>query len=651
MSYHSQRLDFRNAVARIFAPPPQLGVDEWAEQYRFLSQESSALPGKFDLSRTPHCELPLQMLSPNHPAKRVLLPWSSQIAKTTIAENFLGYIMHQDPGPCLVVQPNVEPMGKAFSTDRLAPMIRDTPVLTGLVQDSDKRNSGNTIGRKTFPGGYVAIAGANSPAGLASRPIRYLINDELNRWEATKEGNSLLLARKRLARFPNSKELTVSSRTFDGVGIDGEVFGAMDEDGERGAGADQIYYWSLACLNCGEYQYPEFKHFKFTDNDPDTVEYECASCGHRHTQEDEDAIKQTGAYVLDKDDGVEVVALFANTFGALLCRWRDSVDAFLKAKGDPDKLQVVVNTDFNETWKDVQGEGLDGHYLLDQRETYPAEVPERAVVLTFGADVQADRIECEVVGWDALEESWSIDYEIFDGDTSSVDNEVWQEFKAFLKGQYQHEAGRKIGLTAGVIDAGFMPSVVHAFVKELRRRYVWAGIGRSGKRPIIETKEQRQKRLRRSRSKRRKSEIIGVDEAKMVLYSRLKLKPSDTPQPGFCHFPIDSAYDAEHFDQLTAERLVRKLLSGQTTLSWQLGYVGQRNEALDCRVYAHAALRLLEPNFARYQKRLLPLEEPPESTEQPPLLPGRQAGKTRASKRSARRRSRAGQHGGYVTQW
>ncbi len=635
MSYQKQTQLFRGGVAKLFKPPPDLTVAEWSSEYRYLSNESSALAGRYDLSRTPHCELPMTLLSPKNRCKRVLLPWSSQIAKTTVAENFIGYIMHQDPAPILVVQPNVEPMGKAFSTDRLAPMIRDTPALTDLVKDSDKRNSGNTIGRKTFPGGFIAIAGANSPAGLASRPIRYLVCDELNRWESTKEGNSLLLARKRLARFPNSKELTVSSRTYDGIGIDAEVFGAIDDDGERGDGADQIYYWSLACLKCGEYQYPEFKHLKFENRDVETITYECESCGNLHGLDQEEEIKRTGKYILKHDEGVEIVALFANTLGALICEWRESVQAFLSAQGDPDKLQVVVNTDFNETWKDLEGDGIQGNELYERRETYADEVPEGAKVLTFGADIQADRIECEVVGWSEDEESWSIDYQIFDGDTSSTKNHVWDDFKEYLTTEFEGK-DRKLTLSAGVIDAGYLPSVVHSFVKSLTRRYVWAGIGRAGKRSIVESKELRQLRLRKSRSKKKKSEIIGTDEAKTVLYSRLKLKQNESGiTPGYCHFPINPKYDPEHFEQLTAERVVRKLIQGQTTLKWVLNHAGQRNEPLDCRVYSHAALRLMSPKWSRLQGAI---KETPEAAIVKPIT---RRGSPLRKKRTS----------GFVTSW
>ena len=442
-----------------------------------------------------------------------------------------------------------------------------------------------------------------------------------------------MLARKRTSRFHNRKELTVSSRTYDGIGIDAEVFGAIDDDGERGEGADQIYYWSLACLKCGEFQYPEFKHFKFEDNNPSTVEYECGFCGHRHTRADELRVKESGDYILDRDEGVDVVACFANAWAVKMADWAEIVDEFLQAKGDPAKLQVVVNTSFNEVWHDQAGEGIQGNIVYERRETYPAEVPKQVKVLTFGADIQADRIECEIVGWDESEESWSVDYEIFDGDPNF--NEVWSEFGEYLDTEFSHESGGAIKISAGVIDAGYLPSRANEFIRKRRSRFIWSGIGRAGKRPLVEPRVERQKRLRRSRSKKKKHEIIGIDEGKSILYGRLRLKPCPDPVAGYCHFPINDKYDPEHFEQLTAERVVRKMLAGQVSRQWKLKSAGTRNEALDCRVYAHAALRLYEPKWGRLKL----------SEKKPETKPDQPKSTTRKPRRPARRR------GGYVKAW
>lgn len=106
------------------------------------------------------------MLSATPHVHEVVLKSSSQVGKTEVILNVLGYNIDYNPAPILVLQPTVE-MGQTFSKDRLAPMIRDTVVLRKKM-DAKSRFSGNTIMQKTFPGGHVTIVGANSPAGLAS---------------------------------------------------------------------------------------------------------------------------------------------------------------------------------------------------------------------------------------------------------------------------------------------------------------------------------------------------------------------------------------------------------------------------------------------------------------------------------------------------
>ena len=108
---------------------------------------------------------------------RVVVAKGSQVGYTECLGNIIGFHIDQDPAPILMVQPTVE-MAEAWSKDRLAPMIRDTPCLTDRVQSPLTRDSGNTLRQKVFTGGRLAIVGANSPAGLASRPVRIVVADE-----------------------------------------------------------------------------------------------------------------------------------------------------------------------------------------------------------------------------------------------------------------------------------------------------------------------------------------------------------------------------------------------------------------------------------------------------------------------------------------
>ena len=179
-------------------PPPKLTVSQWADRYRQLSAEASAEPGRWHTSRAEYQRGIMDAIC-DPLVEMVVCMKSAQVGWTEIVNNVVGYHIDQDPAPTLVVQPTVE-MGEAWSKDRLAPMLRDSPALRGKVGDAKSRKSGQTLRQKTFPGGHLTIAGANSPASLASRPIRVVLFDEVDRYPASagREGDPVTLGRKRI---------------------------------------------------------------------------------------------------------------------------------------------------------------------------------------------------------------------------------------------------------------------------------------------------------------------------------------------------------------------------------------------------------------------------------------------------------------------
>lgn len=185
-------------------PPPELTLSQWADRYRMLSAESSAEPGRWHTDKAPYQREIMDAIGDAH-IRRVVIMCAAQLGKTELLLNILGYFMAYAPAPILVMQPTLD-MGQTFSKDRLAPMIRDTPVLRGLV-DVKSRYAGNTILKKNFPGGHITIVGANSATGLASRPIKVLLADEVDRYpgSAGTEGDPLSLAQKRQTTFWDKK--------------------------------------------------------------------------------------------------------------------------------------------------------------------------------------------------------------------------------------------------------------------------------------------------------------------------------------------------------------------------------------------------------------------------------------------------------------
>jgi phage terminase large subunit GpA-like protein len=248
--------------------PPKLTIDEWADRFRMLSPESSAEPGRWRTSRTPYMREPMREIT-NPEVETVVIQSSSQVGKTELCLNVTGFFVHQDPAPILLIEPTLD-IAEAYSKDRLAPMIRETPVLSDLIKESRSRDSGNTILHKQFPGGHITLAGSNSPSGLASRPIRILICDEIDRYapSAGAEGNPVVLASKRTTTFWNRKKLFVSSPTIKDLSAIEACFLASDQR-----------YYRVPCWACKKKAKLEWSHVHWENRDPRTALYVCRNCG------------------------------------------------------------------------------------------------------------------------------------------------------------------------------------------------------------------------------------------------------------------------------------------------------------------------------------------------------------------------------------
>ena len=259
----------------------------------------------------------------------------------------------------------------------------------------------------------------------------------------------------------------------------------------------------------------------------------------------------------------------------------DAVEEFLAARKDPMRLKTFVNTFLGETWED-QGEGVDDYAVSKRKEDYEP-VPEDVVLITAGVDVQDDRLEVEVVGWGAGEESWQIDYKVIYGDPSSP--RIWSQLDEVILAKYEHPSGEDLIIRATCIDSGgHHTRAVYNYAKTRAGHRVFAikGVGGEGK-PIVG---------RPSKNNVGKVPLypVGVDTAKELHYARLKI---DEAGPGYCHFR--SERDDEYFKQLTAEKMVMKYHKGYAKRTWIK--TRTRNEALDVRVYAIAAFSILNVNM------------------------------------------------------
>ena len=577
----AQKKKLRNALEKALRetmkPPPKLTISEWADQYRQLSSESSAEAGRWSTSRAEYQRGMMDAVS-DKSIETVVLMTAAQIGKTELVNNVVGFHIAQDPAPLLVVQPTLE-MAQTWSKDRLAPAIRDTPALSEKIKNPRSRDSGNTTLHKVFPGGHVTACGANSPSSLASRPCRVILCDEVDRYpiSAGTEGDPVALAKKRSATFWNRKLILVSTPTDKGSS---RIEAAYAE-------SDQRKYF-VPCPDCDESQVLQWANVRWKDNDPNTVEYICEHCGScwgdaKRFQAIRYGKWEATAVGDGKTAGFHLSALYS-PWTALA----DVVRDFLSAKKDPMRLKAWINTTLGETYEE-DGERIDEYDLFDRKEDYGHMLPEKAVVLVAGVDVQDDRLACEIVAYGSGEESWSIYYEEIYGDPSG--SEIWQDLDFVLSQTFEHPNYGDMIIRSTCIDSGgHYTQQVYNYVKHRsgKRIYAIKGMGGEGK-PIIG---------RPSKNNIGKINLfpVGTDTAKELLFARLKINEQG---PGYCHFPLDRG--EEYFRMLTAEKRVIRYFKGRARREWVK--TRQRNEALDCRVYAMAALQVMGINIEAVQKR------------------------------------------------
>lgn len=620
-----------DAFARGLTPPPRISVDQWADTYRYLAPEAGSTSGRWSTATVEIGRGPMQAVT--EPGVHIITGMvATQLLKTAFLENVLGYFAHLDPCPILLLQPK-EAAAEQFSKERISPMIRVTPVLRDLIGTAKTRNADETLLFKSFPGGFLALAGAGSPDNLARRPIRVLLADEVDKYPVTREGDPISLAEERTATFGvNWLSIRVCSPTVES---ESRIEASYLESDQRRA--------SVACPHCGHRQFLSFfKHVQWQKNEagehlPKTAAICCEDCGaqwsegerlralqtirwhqtrpftccgHRHVPLDDyqrawrdDKTEAAVDLIWDwwasdrhavyrakcPDCGSWGVDNSHAGFqaGKLYSPWQkdrpsDIAAKWLKAQGDEDKKQAWWNTQEGLPYRAHSGKELKLEALAARGEVWPAEVPDGVAVITVGVDTQDYRVEIEVVGWGRNEESWSLDYHVIEGDFN--DPKTQSLLDAYLKRIWRRADGRGFEVMATCIDSGgHKTQSVYNFAKERLGRRVWAIKGesaRSGERnPVWPAKRPT------SRTKKTfRPVIVGVNAAKDTIRGRLHL---EEPGAGYMHFPADR--DINYFAQLTAERSVLKEAAGKKYRVWELP-AGKANEAIDCRVYAYAAL-------------------------------------------------------------
>lgn len=587
------------AALQALAPPPELTPSQWAEEAVRIPV-GAAISGPIRFENAPYQREPLDM-TVNPECHRVTLKWGAQVGKTQLALCAQAYKIVHDPVNQIMMQASEGDLQKWLNT-KFNPLVDATPALQERIAKPRGRKGVNNTKMKSYPGGDLIFAWSGSPKTMRGISAPFIVCDETDGYDRTAEGHPVSLlwqrARSFLRHMPDQVcLLEISTPTFKGT---------SHIDASYEAGDQRTFH--VGCPHCGEAQTIEWSNVKWDKASdgthlPETAHYECRANGCVWDDDDRvEAIKNAeslGHGWKAKEPFRGHASYHLSELYSCFVGLKDVVQSFLdkKAMGD---LQTFVNVSLGEAWEE-DAQKLDVDHLIARAQPLPDKIPMGVGLQTCGVDMQEDRLELERVGWGLGEESWSLDHQVFWGDP--LKPEVWDQLFEYVDQVWEHESGARMKVSATCVDTGGSGGLTQAAYEQLRgkqRRNIFAIKGGAGwDKPVASAPK-------KSRSGKRGRPVtlftLGVNDAKLTVMRRFL---QEKPGAGYCNLPLDR--DPEWFTQLTAERLVTRFVRGFPIREWKK--TRDRNEALDCRVYAYAALKILDPNIAIRLKRLKPEDE------------------------------------------
>ena len=590
---------FHEIFSKALAPIPRITVSKWADKYRMLPQ-GSALPGHWRTDQVPYQKEVMDAFT-DPCIHDVAAMWAAQGGKSEIMNNVIGRFAHLDPCPIMMIQPTLTD-GEDYSKRRISPMIRATQVLKEIFADPKTRDSGNTILGKFFPGGSLNISGANSPSSLASKPIRILLCDEIDRYpdSAGGEGDPISLAEKRTTTYWNRLVAKFSTPTSKGASrIEDEyALGTQEEWQHQCPNCKEFHLLSHINMKCDYTQKIDKKKVKHVH--VKSVAWVCPDCGFSFSEQT--MKQQPQKYVAQNPEARQEgrCSFHVNGFTFPWIGWKKIMTEWLEAQEDPELEKVVFNTRFGLPYE-MGGVFKSERIFLDRRESYGAELPEGAMVLTAAVDTQDNRLEYEICGWGMGEERYGILKGIILGVPDT--KEPWEKLDEILDREYKFKNGRRLKVIRTFIDSGghYTDEVYkYCFMHRFQQRYAVKGSSIPGE-PLL---------AKLSKKQMLNSSIplifIGTDTGKEAIMSRLSI---DVKGPKYMHFPLDSkeevynrGYDEIYFRGLISEKKVARKKAGRIIFGWENIAKDKRNEPLDLAVYNLANIRSCQIDWEQLQE-------------------------------------------------
>lgn len=570
--------DFMKKLLREYiSPPKDMTVSEWADKYRILPEGTSSEPGKWKTTRTPYLKEILNCLSSKDTIFIIIMS-CNQVGKGEVINNGIGYFMDSDPSPMMMVQPTVQ-AAERYSKRKLVPMFRACKILKQKMEGFQQ-----SVTEKTFGGGFLMLVGANSPTGLASNTVRVALLDEVDRYApgAGTEGDQIALAIKRTDNFTQSRKIVITSTP-----------------GEEESSKINRWYksstqevWSIPCPSCGEYTNPTIEDF-----DPKELLVACKKCGCLHSEHEWKAMQKDGKYIARNPGNNKKRGFHLNAFSSPWVTWDIIADEYLEAKKDPLEMMVFMNTRMGLPWKGIMA--LDNAYqdIYDvNRMDYGADLHDDILILTAGLDIQDTWAAIEVVGWSHGERSFGVEYKVFHGDPDNLS--FWKQIDLFLEKDFYFKNGKSLKIQMTFVDTGghkTQSTYNYLYAKEHKGIYGIKGDNTRKKGYVISTST-----VNVANDKPVTLIRLGVNDLKSLIFERLEKNKNEN---GYCCFPTDptKGYSVEYFKGLYSEKKVKIVNKhGYTQIVWEK--IRQRNEPLDVRNYATAAIKQINPNFEKLEK-------------------------------------------------
>lgn len=559
--------EYQLEALQILCPQEQLSVSDWAEKYRILDAKSSAMPGKWSNDITPYLIGIMDEFN-NYETEEIIFCKPTQVGGTEALQNMIGYIVMQDPSPTMIIYPT-DVLAKSISENRLQPALKATPEIR------ERFDENSPLLELQFEGMYLSLAGSNSPSGLASKPIRFLMMDEVDKYPgaSNREADPLKLARERTKTFHDRKIYITSTPTIK----TGHIWREKEN-------ADIEKHYFVPCPHCGEYIELVFSNIRFPKEEgmscadrAELATYVCQKCGGIITDNDKHSMLRLGEWrvVRHNTKYARKVAFWINTLYSPFVRWAEITKEFLLSKDEPDDLQNFVNSWLAEPWEDTRLKTSADLVLQRQSGTEALVVPEWTKILTGGVDVQENSLYWTIRAWGDFLTSQNIAH----GQALSFD-----EVDRIMNLEYYTEGGVPHLVRLCLVDSGDQTDMVYDFCV-LHSDWALPVKGSSH----AQLSHYKLSKINREGSSANGMTLVLVDGGKYkdMIAGRMQ-KPN-----GKGSWMVYEGCDEEYAQQVTAEHKVSVKKNGVMRKEWQQKHNHGDNHYLDCEVYALAAADIL----------------------------------------------------------